>query len=128
MGKATCNYCHQEMVQGGGCTMEKFTGLPPRAVQRVPYGEEKFMGLRHQFAQTPPEEREIFKLIGAGKAPQSDEELVAGMRSLQADNCRDCGVAKGNYHHDTCDQEECPVCARQLLSCECEEPPAGLRA
>jgi hypothetical protein len=33
--------------------------------------------------------------------------------------CHDCGVIKGQYHVDGCDQEECPNCHRQLLGCDC---------
>lgn len=33
--------------------------------------------------------------------------------------CDDCLVEKGQYHVLGCDMEECPVCAGQLISCEC---------
>ncbi len=35
--------------------------------------------------------------------------------------CHDCRVLIGGYHHSGCDIEECPVCHRQLISCECDE-------
>jgi ribosomal protein S27AE len=31
--------------------------------------------------------------------------------------CGDCGTAPGNFHHVNCDQEECPRCGGQLLTC-----------
>ena len=34
--------------------------------------------------------------------------------------CHDCGVLKGDLHVPSCDVEECPVCGRQLISCDCE--------
>lgn len=33
--------------------------------------------------------------------------------------CPDCNVAPGGRHHDNCDQECCPKCGGQLLSCSC---------
>jgi hypothetical protein len=33
--------------------------------------------------------------------------------------CGDCGVQRGGYHHLGCDIQECPVCGRQMLSCDC---------
>jgi hypothetical protein len=33
--------------------------------------------------------------------------------------CHDCRVLKGELHVGGCDGEECPMCNRQLLSCDC---------
>lgn len=33
--------------------------------------------------------------------------------------CGDCNVRPGGAHHPGCDQEECPRCGRQLISCGC---------
>jgi hypothetical protein len=41
-------------------------------------------------------------------------------RGLHGRACPDCGVAKGDIHWTHCDQEQCPRCAAQLLSCDCE--------
>ena len=32
--------------------------------------------------------------------------------------CGDCAVSEGDLHQEGCDQERCPICKRQLLSCE----------
>lgn len=33
--------------------------------------------------------------------------------------CHDCGVRRGGHHHLGCDEEACPRCTRQLISCGC---------
>jgi len=33
--------------------------------------------------------------------------------------CPDCGVAIGGFHHSGCEQERCPKCDGQLISCRC---------
>ena len=33
--------------------------------------------------------------------------------------CGDCGATQLEYHYVNCDMERCPVCNRQLLTCEC---------
>jgi hypothetical protein len=34
-------------------------------------------------------------------------------------NCHDCRVAGGYNHHPGCDDEQCPKCRGQLISCGC---------
>ncbi len=31
--------------------------------------------------------------------------------------CPECEVNNGEYHKEGCDQEECPICGGQLISC-----------
>lgn len=45
-----------------------------------------------------------------------------------AHRCWDCGAPAGGHHHPGCDQADCPVCGRQMLSCGCrfdEDGPDG---
>jgi len=35
--------------------------------------------------------------------------------------CPDCNVVPGGNHHANCDQEYCPRCGGQLISCACFE-------
>ena len=37
--------------------------------------------------------------------------------------CPDCGVAPDEFHAKHCDVEQCPMCGRQKLSCECAKKP-----
>ena len=40
---------------------------------------------------------------------------------LKNGRCVDCNAKYGMNHHWGCDQEICPACGRQLLSCSCED-------
>lgn len=35
------------------------------------------------------------------------------------ERCPDCNVAPGGFHHPGCDQEPCPRCGGQMISCDC---------
>lgn len=41
------------------------------------------------------------------------------------DCCPDCGVKRGEFHLQKCDQEICPKCHGQLIGCDCEVRPVG---
>ena len=38
---------------------------------------------------------------------------------IMAPACTGCGAVRGEPHHQHCDQEECPRCGGQLVSCAC---------
>jgi hypothetical protein len=37
-------------------------------------------------------------------------------------NCHDCNTPPGALHHPGCDNERCPACHGQSISCGCGEP------
>ena len=37
------------------------------------------------------------------------------------ERCHDCNARSGQFHHWGCDDERCPVCGGQLISCDCED-------
>ena len=45
--------------------------------------------------------------------------------TVPVDRCSDCAVRLGGVHHLGCDQERCPACGGQALSCECHDEPEG---
>jgi hypothetical protein len=45
--------------------------------------------------------------------------------TIPVDTCGDCGVRLGGVHHVGCDQERCPACGEQALSCECHDEHEG---
>jgi hypothetical protein len=42
--------------------------------------------------------------------------------------CPDCNVVPGGIHHANCDQEYCPKCGGQLISCDCFDVPGEKEA
>ena len=63
----------------------------------VPFGSETHKALRMQLGDAGAEEV---------------------LRRYPLTRCHDCGVAEGGYHHAGCDDEECPVCGLQAISCD----------
>jgi hypothetical protein len=52
------------------------------------------------------------------------EALVEGINLPQVPydgdvRCHDCNVEPGGFHHPGCDNEDCPKCSGQLISCGC---------
>jgi len=35
--------------------------------------------------------------------------------------CHDCNVINGGFHHNGCDEEICPRCKGQLITCRCKK-------
>lgn len=85
---AICKLCQQEMNEAAGCTQTLLVYLG-RSFERIHFGRETSF-------------TEIWKIMTGGVPPA---------------RCPDCGAAQGGYHHPPCDQEECPICGNQLLSC-----------
>ncbi len=44
-------------------------------------------------------------------------------RARHGHPCPDCGVTLGVRHLPNCDQEQCPACHAQALTCNCEPEP-----
>lgn len=38
----------------------------------------------------------------------------------EGERCHDCNCKQGEFHHTGCDNERCPSCFGQFISCDCE--------
>lgn len=52
---------------------------------------------------------------------------VTDYEALDDGKCCDCGAPVGTYHHPGCDQERCPVCGLQHITCDCSVEELGYR-
>ena len=47
-------------------------------------------------------------------------DFVEGIEDKEF-RCHDCNAQNGHFHHWGCDEERCPSCKKQLISCECKD-------
>jgi hypothetical protein len=82
----------------------------------IPYGSETrhTMFLQYQ-AQFPSESEEQIRQ----RVDDFLKKYQVGKYTEPDSRCHDCGVKVGGYHHPGCDDEECPNCHMQLISCGC---------
>ena len=76
---------------------EKTVVLSGKRYRRIRYGSE----IRHWNPPMPDD----FKVKWA--------EIITR-------TCHDCGVRRGEMHHEGCDMETCPRCGHQYICCDCE--------
>jgi len=57
-----------------------------------------------------------------------DDQLASTTSRLIAKTlkCHDCGAREGEFHQPGCDDERCPFCGGQLISCECSYKKLGI--
>jgi hypothetical protein len=56
-----------------------------------------------------------------------DEMLLPAIPYTGSGRCPDCGTSPECTHHECCDQEECPRCHGQLITCWCSMTERELR-
>lgn len=44
---------------------------------------------------------------------------VPYLANMEGGRCADCNVVDGGLHHPGCDNEACPRCGGQLITCGC---------
>ena len=57
----------------------------------------------------------VFALPGISAADAAAANRIVGR--MVPHSCGDCGAEEGQLHEIGCDQERCPVCGRQALTC-----------
>ena len=40
-------------------------------------------------------------------------------KTFDGERCFDCNTKEGHTHHRGCDEERCPKCGGQLITCDC---------
>jgi hypothetical protein len=89
---AVCAHCSREMKAHVSCLGLPFEFLDAATFLPVRYGQEKRLWAEVRGHQPPVED------------------------------CPDCRVPVGGYHHPGCDMEECPRCGGQAITCDCPTP------
>ena len=69
-----------------------------------------------------PEHRKSHRDYIPGRIPYGEEIrfIEVGKESAFPTFCPHCFVRLGQFHHSKCFVEECPVCRKQVMSCECK--------
>ena len=59
----------------------------------------------------------------------SSTDSTSHAPGLSRPTCHDCGAEEGQFHDHfpLCDQEQCPICLEQLLSCPHQTKPQAVR-
>lgn len=80
-----------------------------KKINRIRYGEEKKYFSKHNPDYQYDKETDTWL--------NQDPRDYSSYEEFQY--CGDCLAKQGEYHLDNCDWEVCPVCGRQLISCDC---------
>lgn len=61
----------------------------------------------------------VISCVGNLTVEFPDSTALPAVRHDREERCPDCNIPRGGTHHPNCDQERCPKCAGQLISCGC---------
>lgn len=108
------------MEAGVSCTVSHYDDFPDGVTrERLRYGDETHAMLKLQYEHQKGAGFEWYVNNPPGDIP-TWEQVRAALAGFAAERpCPDCACPGGGYHHPGCDNEECPQCHRQALSCAC---------
>lgn len=108
---ALCDVCGLEMQAASSCVKSTIPLGEGKVLDPVKFGDEthraNFLQFKHEHSDWTDEQ-----------AQTAVTEFFASL-GPEPERCPDCNVSKGGYHHPGCDNEECPNCHLQLISCPC---------
>ncbi len=105
---AICDWCKQEM------TDEKTVSCKENTEVKFPDGTVLPAVRFFPRNLTPEQQKQV-----AWAHPEIVEKKLYSPSS--SNRCHDCNTYIGGFHHPGCDNERCPKCHGQLISCGCLE-------
>jgi hypothetical protein len=103
MGYATCTKCLEPM-DGRACTWEPDVFVENVRYKRIPYSPTPAIDVEH---------------YGTAEAVEQAKKMWSDWPWGFTPNCHDCGTPRNKLHHPGCDDERCPRCLHQAISCGC---------
>jgi len=61
----------------------------------------------------------LVKFPGVEKLERDKSSIHDWAKDFEKNPCRGCNVMYGAIHHINCDDEKCPKCGGQILTCNC---------
>lgn len=99
-----CDVCGKSFSSGKGCDASHFRFNPRKIILDPEILRMKTL---------------MIERIKVGA--ENDRCTAAKYKSIGINNCRCCSAPIGTFHHEGCDNERCPRCGDQFITCKCTD-------